>query len=108
MRGSTPLKNMLVVCALAASLAACSAISGQESAGQYMHGTSLTTKVKTALLEEPSLRSTQISVETFDDVVQLSGFVDSRRNKSKAGEVSRNVSGVRSVQNDLVVRRPAK
>jgi osmotically-inducible protein OsmY len=108
MRGSIGLKKLLVASALAASLAACSAMSGQETPTQYMQGAATTAKVKAALAEEPSLTSTQISVETFDDVVQLSGFVDSRRSKTKAGQIARNVEGVRSVTNDLVVRRPAK
>jgi hyperosmotically inducible periplasmic protein len=46
----------------------------------------------------------QIGVETMQDVVQLSGFVDSAQTKARAGEVARSVKGVREVKNDLVVR----
>jgi osmotically-inducible protein OsmY len=50
------------------------------------------------------LKVTQIGVETMQNVVQLSGFVDSVEVKSRAGEVARDVSGVKDVANDLVVR----
>jgi osmotically-inducible protein OsmY len=46
----------------------------------------------------------QINVETFRGAVQLSGFVDSSRSVNKAGEVSRSVTGVRSVKNNLIVK----
>lgn len=104
MRHSTRLRNFLVICALAVSVASCAAVSGRETTGEYVDDTTITTKVKAAIFDEPSLKSLQISVETFQDVVQLSGFVDSSQSKSKAGDLARNVRGVRSVKNDLIVR----
>ena len=104
MRKFTQLRSLLIVCSLAVSIAACSAISGRETAGEYVDDATITTKVKAAIFDEPSLKSLQVSVETFQDVVQLSGFVDSPRSKAKAGELARGVHGVRSVKNDLVVR----
>ncbi len=76
----------------------------QESTGEYLDSSAITTKVKAALLNEPGLKSTQISVETFKDQVQLSGFVDTAASKTKAGQVAASVQGVRSVKNDLVVK----
>jgi osmotically-inducible protein OsmY len=104
MHRPTQLRSFFAVCALAISLAACSAISGRETAGEYVDDATITTKVKAAILDEPSLKSLQVNVETFQDVVQLSGFVDSSQSKSKAGQLARAVDGVRSVKNDLVVR----
>jgi hyperosmotically inducible protein len=104
MRKAIQLRNLAAICLLGVSIVACEAMSGRETAGQYVDDTTITTRVKTAIFDEPSLTSTQINVETFKDVVQLSGFVDSQGSKSKAGEVTRNVRGVRSVKNDLVVR----
>jgi osmotically-inducible protein OsmY len=46
----------------------------------------------------------QIGVETMQNVVQLSGFVDSAQTKARAGELAGSVTGVREVKNDLVVR----
>jgi osmotically-inducible protein OsmY len=46
----------------------------------------------------------QINVETFKGDVQFSGFVDSAESVDKAEAVARNVNGVVSVKNDLVVK----
>ena len=61
----------------------------------------ITTKVKTAIFNEPSLKVTQITVETYKSVVQLSGFVDSAASMDKAVAVARSVEGVASVKNDM-------
>jgi osmotically-inducible protein OsmY len=60
--------------------------------------------VKTAIFNEPTLKSLQINVESFKGEVQLSGFVDSAQSAKTAGEVARGVEGVVSVKNDLVVK----
>jgi osmotically-inducible protein OsmY len=67
----------------------CAATSKQESTGEYFDDSVITTKVKAAIFNEPSLKSAEISVETFKGVVQLSGFVSThpiskRRSKSHA------------------------
>ena len=79
----------------------CSITSKQEGTGEYVDDTVITTKVKTAVLNEPSLKSAEINVETFKGVVQLSGFVSSQADINKAAEVARSVSGVKSVKNDM-------
>jgi osmotically-inducible protein OsmY len=79
-------------------------IRADETAGQYIDNSVITTKVKAAILEEPSLKSFQISVKTNKDIVQLSGFVDSARSVRRAGEVASGVKGVSSVRNDLIVK----
>jgi len=79
----------------------CASTSKQESTGQYVDDTVLTTKVKAAILNEPTLKSAEINVETFKSVVQLSGFVSSAEAQSKAVEVARGVAGVSSVKNDM-------
>ena len=64
----------------------------------------ITTKVKSALLLEKGIPSTAISVETYEGHVQLSGFVDSAGVKEKAGKVAAGISGVRAVENKLSVK----
>jgi osmotically-inducible protein OsmY len=88
----------------ALSLASCAVVSGRESAADYADDAGITASVKTALLNEPGLKSTEISVETFQNMVQLSGFVASRPEATRAGQVASTVKGVRSVKNDIVVR----
>jgi osmotically-inducible protein OsmY len=85
-------------------VAACSSTSTQESTGEYVDSAAITTKVKAAILKDPQLKVMQISVETFKDTVQLSGFVDSQASVRRATEVVRNVEGVKAVKNDLVVK----
>jgi hyperosmotically inducible protein len=83
----------------------CAVVSDQETLGEYMDDTSITAKVKTAILNDSSLAPFQIHVETFQNVVQLSGFVDSREQAHKAEVLARKVEGVRDVKNSLVVRK---
>ena len=78
--------------------------SKQESSGTYMDDSWITTKVKTAIFNQPSLKVTQINVGTHKGVVQLSGFVDSAASIDKAAAIARSVKGVTSVRNDLLLK----
>lgn len=73
----------------------------QETTGEYVDDSVITTKVKAAILDEPGLSSAEINVETFRGDVQLSGFVSSRDDINRAVEVAREVPGVKSVKNDM-------
>jgi len=79
----------------------CAATPKQEGTGEYLDDSVLTTKVKAAVFNEPSLKSAEINVETFKGVVQLSGFVSSQTEINRAAEVARGVTGVKSVKNDM-------
>ena len=96
--------SALLTAALLLFTLGCASTSTQESTVQYMDDTVITTRVKTAILNEPSLKVLQINVETYQNVVQLSGFVSSRADMEKAVEVARSVKGVRSVKNDMLLR----
>jgi osmotically-inducible protein OsmY len=78
--------------------------SSKESAGEYLDDSVITTRVKTAVFNEPTLKSSEINVETFKGVVQLSGFVSSQADINKAVEIARSVKGVTSVQNDMQLK----
>jgi osmotically-inducible protein OsmY len=78
--------------------------SKKESAGEYVEDAVITTKVKAAVLEEPSLKSVEINVETHRGIVQLSGFVTSQADIDKAVAISRNIKGATSVKNDMIVK----
>jgi osmotically-inducible protein OsmY len=82
----------------------CASTRTQESTGQYVDDTAITAKVKTAILEEKTLKSAEINVETFKGVVQLSGFVRSQTDIDKAVQVASGVAGVKSVKNDMRVK----
>ena len=102
----TMLKRLsaFLVAALMVSALGCASQSEPQSPGAYMDDSWITTKVKTAILNEPSLKVLQINVETYKGVVQLSGFVDSAASQAKAVEIARSVQGVTSVKNDLRLR----
>ena len=84
-----------------AFLFGCASTPKQEGTGEYLDDSVVTTKVKAALFSESSLKSTEITVETFKGIVQLSGFVSSQANINKAVEVARGVQGVKAVKNDM-------
>ena len=74
------------------------------SFGTKIDDSVITTKVKAALLDDPNTSGQQVSVETVDGVVQLSGFVSSASMQSRAVTIARNTEGVRAVQNKISVR----
>jgi hyperosmotically inducible protein len=79
----------------------CASTDSKEGTGEYVDNAAITTKVKAAIFNEPTLKSAEINVETFKGVVQLSGFVNSREDINKAVEIARSVKGVTSVKNDM-------
>jgi osmotically-inducible protein OsmY len=87
-----------------AGLMGCASTATSESTGQYIDDTAITTKVKAAILDQPTLKSAEINVETFKGVVQLSGFVSSQDNVNTAMNTARSVKGVSSVKNDMRVK----
>ncbi len=82
----------------------CASTSKSEGTGEYFDDTVITTKVKAAILEQPTLKSAEINVETFKGAVQLSGFVGSQDNVNVAVATAKGVKGVTSVKNDMRVK----
>ena len=89
------------VALLYAFMLGCGSTPKQESTGEYVDDTVITTKVKAAIVDDPALKAAEINVETFKGKVQLSGFVSSRSQLDRAVEVTRKVHGVKSVVNDM-------
>jgi osmotically-inducible protein OsmY len=92
------------IVALMVSALGCASTSQRASTGEYIDDSWITTKVKAEIFKEPSLKVTQINVETYRNVVQLSGFVDSAASMNKAVAIARSVQGVSSVKNDMRLR----
>ena len=86
------------------SVVACAPTAKKEGTGQYIDDTVITAKVKAALIEDPMTKATEINVETFKGVVQLSGFVSSQAASNRAVELARGVAGVTSVKNDMRIK----
>ena len=75
------------------------------SGGTVVNDAEITTKVKTALAGDPRTKAHQVNVETREGVVQLSGFVDNAEAKQTAEQLARNVDDVKSVDNELSVKK---
>jgi osmotically-inducible protein OsmY len=82
----------------------CASTAKHESTGQYIDDSVITTKVKTGILEEKSLKVFQIGVKSSQGVVELSGEVDSAQSVDRAGKVAAHVVGVTDVKNDLTIK----
>ena len=102
-------RNMLIGCfmvlMLITTLVGCASTSKQEGAGEYVDDSVITTKIKSLLGADDFLKSFEITVETYKGIVQLSGFVDSQKAIDKAGEIVSGVKGVKSVKNNLNVKK---
>lgn len=91
----------LILFACYVSLTACASTAHSEGTGEYVDDTTITTKVKAAVLGDSRLKSAEINVETFKGRVQLSGFVRSQADIDRAVALTRNIKGVTSVANDM-------
>jgi hyperosmotically inducible periplasmic protein len=94
------------------SLAACLLVAAplftgcatERTAGQTVDDASITAKVKSQLLADPQVSGLNVNVTSYEGQVQLSGYVDSTEQRTKAEQIAKNVSGVKSVSNDLIVK----
>ena len=90
---------------VAFTVVGCSSSPTKESTGEYIDDAAITAKVKTALAGDPRTKAHQVNVETREGVVQLSGFVDNSEAKSTAEELARSVDNVKSVDNQIDVKK---
>ena len=90
-----------IFAAIFAIMLGCASTAKHEGTGEYIDDSVITTKVKAAVLNEPTLKSAEINVETYKGVVQLSGFVSTEGDIDKAASLARGVKGVTSVKNDM-------
>jgi hyperosmotically inducible protein len=99
-------KTFATVCSAILLMGAlgCASSRTHEGTGQYVDDSVITTKVKAAILSEPGLKVSEINVETYKGVVQLSGFVSSPADIKGAVRVASAVGGVKSVTNGMQVK----
>jgi hyperosmotically inducible protein len=86
------------------SVTGCMSTPTQEGTGEYVTDSWITTKVKTVLVEDANVKATEVNVETFKGVVQLSGFVSSQAAMYEAVRLAGNIKGVTSVKNDMRIK----
>ncbi|ROQ20168.1 MULTISPECIES: BON domain-containing protein [Marinimicrobium] len=95
---------ILALAMLLAMFAGCASTETSSGTGEYIDDTVITAKVKAAIFNDSTLKSSEINVETFKGVVQLSGFVNSRADINRAVSIAREVKGVTSVENDMKLK----
>lgn len=78
--------------------------SSMNKVGGFMDDSTITAKVKAALVDHDAIKSTDISVKTDNKVVTLSGTVDNQSQSDQATSLAKGVEGVSSVDNKLTIR----
>jgi osmotically-inducible protein OsmY len=102
---STTAAALLTALLASAVMTGCSSTPTQQSAGEAVDDGVVTAKVKAALVADPMTKAHQITVETFQGTVQLSGFVESDEARTRALQLARDVDGVKKVKDAMEVRR---
>ncbi len=100
--------RLVLAAVVALTVSACGVFGGQQSTGQYIDDATITSRVKARFVEDPAVSAMRLGVETMKGTVQLSGFATSSNERNRAADIARNVPGVTSVRNDVVVRPPSK
>ncbi len=95
-------RNLFAAAILGLALVAgCASTSKQESTGEYIDDTTLTSKVKAKFVDDKAVSAMNINVETFKGTVQLSGFANNQAEADRAVQLARATEGVKSVKNDI-------
>ena len=93
--------------AMAGGLTGCAGDRYTQSTGEMIDDKGESSRVKSALSADTQFKYDDVKVQTFKGVVQLSGFVNSRDQKNRAGDLARKVEGVKEVQNNITVKESA-
>lgn len=93
-----------LICTVALFVTGCGSTADSRSTGQVIDDTTIHTKVKAALVNDPVVAGRSINVDVNRGVVSLSGAVNGDVEKVKAEDIARGVNGVRSVENNLIIR----
>ena len=78
--------------------------SAADKAGTAIEDSTITAKVKTALLADPDVKGLKIDVDTKNGVVTLKGTADKPANRDRAVAIAKDTGGVKSVENQLVIK----
>lgn len=102
----TGLKLSSIVLATLLILSGCTSMTGQ-TAGELVDDSTITASVKAKLVAEKAANFTRIDVDTTNQVVTLTGVVESADQKARAEQLARQVGGVKSVRNNLQIEKQA-
>ena len=89
---------------LVVGLTGCATDRYNQTSGQRIDDNRTADRVKDALAHDPEYKYDGIQVVVFKGVAQLSGFVNTRAQKSRAGDLAKEVQGVRQLENNITVK----
>lgn len=81
----------------------CAVTSHKETASAYAKDKEIAARIKTAMYGDPTVKGTEVKVQSLNGVVQLSGFVSSQAAKDRAGQIASETPGVVKVYNNLLL-----
>ena len=105
MKIASLLKTWAISLALIMGLAACAGDGTHRSTGRYIDDKTISAEVNAKLIADKNVKSSQIDVTTYNGVVQLSGFVESKDQAQRAVVLAQQVDGVKSVKDDTHLRQ---
>ena len=94
--GALPLVTMMTGCA---------GDKYHQSTGETIDDKGISMRVKSALSNDAQYKYDGVEVTTFKGTVQLSGFVDTSAQKSRAGNLAKGVQGVKDLENNITVKQ---
>ena len=92
---------------LVGGLAGCAGNRYTQSTGERIDDRADSSRVRKALSDDTQYKYGDVNVQTFKGVVQLSGFVNSRDQKNRAGDLAKRVAGIKEVENNITVKESA-
>jgi len=90
---------------LATFMTGCAGDRYHQSTGEAIDDTGITSRVKSALSNDAEYKYEGVEVKTFKGTVQLSGFVDTSAQKSRAADLAKRVEGVKDLENNITVKQ---
>lgn len=93
---------------IAGGMTGCAGDRYTQSTGERIDDKGDSSRVRSALSDDTQYKYEDVKVQTFKGVVQLSGFVNSRDQKNRAGDLAKKVEGVKEVENNITVKESAK
>jgi hyperosmotically inducible periplasmic protein len=94
----------LLATAAVGTFTGCAGNANERSTGQYIDDKTLQHQVRDAMSDNAEYKFDNVNVDVYRSQVQLSGFVQTQDQKSKANDIAKSVSGVKDVQNNITVQ----
>jgi osmotically-inducible protein OsmY len=92
---------LLLVC----GVTGCAGDRYTQSTGERIDDRTASSRVKKALGADSQYKYDAVNVDTFKGTVQLSGFVNTKEQKNRAGELARAVDGIKDVENNITIKQ---